>query len=95
MYYAPFREILRGPMHNGRQLDESEIGYLPEEFQDNFDKQDEIAFFLRCGKIRELDHDRTLAGMYYKKTGNPYIPSEVRTSVCYVTFRNSLDAVLI
>jgi len=82
-------------MHNGRQLDESEIGYLPEEFQDNFDKQDEIAFFLRCGKIRELDHDRTLAGMYYKKTGNPYIPSEVRTSVCYVTFRNSLDAVLI
>lgn len=91
LYHTHFSEIRAGPMHEGGRLHESEIDFLPEEFEDNIERQDEIAFFLKCGVIRELDHDKALKYLYYEKTDEPYIPSEVRTSVCYVNFRSSLD----
>lgn len=95
LYHTRFTEIRAGPKHNGGQLQESEIEYLPRKYRDNYERQDEIAFFLKCGVIIELNHDKALKYIYYEKTDEPYIPSEVQTSVCYVIFKNSLDKMLL
>ena len=95
LYHTYLSEIRRGPKHNGKLLPEGEAEFLPEEYKDNLERQDKIAFFLKCGNIRELDYDKAIGFMYYENTGKSYIPSEVRTSVCYINFRNSLNKVLI
>jgi hypothetical protein len=95
LYHARFSDIRAGLTHEGGRLPKSEIEYLPRKYRNNYERQDKIAFFLKCGVIIELNHDKALEYMYYEKTDEPYIPSEVQTSVCYVIFKNSLDNMLI
>ncbi len=95
LYHTCFSEIRAGPKHNGKRLPECESEFLPEEYKDNIKLQDEIAFFLKCGVIRELDYNKAIGQIYYEKTGEEYIPSEVRNAVCYITFKNSLNNVFL
>jgi hypothetical protein len=39
-----------------------------------YDKGYANAFFLKCGIIRELNHDKALKYMYYEKRDKPYNP---------------------
>ncbi|MCK4797021.1 MAG: hypothetical protein KAT05_06540 [Spirochaetes bacterium] len=95
LYHTHFKEIRAGIMHEGGKLNENEIDFLPKEYQNNIELQDEIAFFMKCGVIRELDYDKALECMFYEKTGKPYFPLEVRTAVCYVDFKCGLDDLII
>lgn len=67
LYCAKFLEIIPGPKHGGKPLDDKELYYYPypNELKDG---ANDIAFFLKCKEIRlkyqNFDYDKPLKNIY-------------------------------
>ncbi len=86
LYHARLLDIIPGPNHGGNPLNENEKDHMPSEYQDNIKYQDEIAYFLQCTNIKELDYDKAIKNILYYKNSKPYILSRAPNPVSYVYF---------
>ncbi len=86
LYHAHLLDIIPGPNHGGKKLKDDEKGHIPSEYQDDIN-QNEIAYFLQCTNIKELDYDKAIKNILYNKNSKPYILSTAPNPVSYVYFK--------
>lgn len=63
---------------------------MASEYQENIKYQDEIAYFLQCADIKELDYERAIRNILYYKNSKQYILSRAPNPVSYVYFNGTV-----
>jgi hypothetical protein len=93
LYHAKFLEIIPGPKHGGKLLDDKELYYYPypNEFKDF---GNDVAFFVKCKEIRlkyqDFDYDKPLKNIYLAD-GKPFIANPKKVGPSGIFFINSKE----